>query len=205
MRKPRRYLDRLSWSFPEPPSACGISPRVAGRGWIRGVLRAGSGAAGSVIPAPLRHSCAGRNPGDRWGSRALLTFEGTRSGAVPPGGSGGPSGGWRLVARLGGRMDSCLRRNDGQGANDVRWRPITWGAPGALEGRRVDQGSSRGGAVAWIPASAGKTDGTPPVAAELILNTVGLSLISPGFAGGELFRASLILRPDFLLSSPSPR
>ena len=48
------------------------------------------------------------------------------------------------------------------------------------------------------------TEGAPPVAAELILNTVGLSLISPGFAGGELFRASLILRPDFLLSNQSP-
>ena len=30
------------------------------------------------------------------------------------GGSGGPSDGWSLVARLGGRMDSCLRRNDGE-------------------------------------------------------------------------------------------
>ena len=35
-----------------------------------------------------------------------------------PRGSGGPSAGWRLVARLGGRMDSCLRRNDGQGGCD---------------------------------------------------------------------------------------
>ena len=26
------------------------------------------------------------------------------------------NGGWRLVARLGGRVDSCLRRNDGGGA-----------------------------------------------------------------------------------------
>ena len=194
-QKRRRYLDRLSWSFPEPPSACGISPRVAGGEWIRGVLRAGSGAAGSVIPAPLRHSCAGRNPGDRWGSRALPTFDGTRSGAVPPGGSGGPSGGWRLVARLGGRMDSCLRRNDGGGAG------MTDRAPTMFDGAR-SRGVRRGlwRAVGWIKArravgrshgflrrndggGAGMTEGAPPVAAELILNTVGLSLISPRRAG----------------------
>ena len=36
--------------------------------------------------------------------------------------SGGPSGGWGLVARLGGRMDSCLRRNDGQGRCDGQGR-----------------------------------------------------------------------------------
>ena len=45
-----------------------------------------------------------------------------------PRGSGGPSAGWRLVARLGGRMDSCLRRNDGQGGCDG-------GGGGTTEGR----------------------------------------------------------------------
>ena len=69
------------------------------------------------------------------------------------------NGGWRLVARLGGRVDSCLRRNDGGGAGMTE---------GAQECRKdgnagrmgmADGGSSHGWAVAWIPASAGMTEG----------------------------------------------
>ena len=47
-----------------------------------------------------------------------------------------------------------------KGAPNVRRRPITRGALGALVGRRADGGSSHGWAVAWIPACAGMTEGT---------------------------------------------
>ena len=46
-----------------------------------------------------------------------------------------------------------------KGTPNVRRRPITRGALGALVGRRADGGSSHGWAVAWIPASAGMTEG----------------------------------------------
>ena len=46
-----------------------------------------------------------------------------------------------------------------KGTPNVRRRPITCGAPGALAGRRADGGSSHGWALAWIPASAGMTEG----------------------------------------------
>ncbi len=46
-----------------------------------------------------------------------------------------------------------------KGTPSVRRRPITRGALGALVGRRADRGSSHGWAVAWIPASAGMTEG----------------------------------------------
>ena len=52
------------------------------------------------------------------------------------GGAGMGSGGWRLVARLGGRMDSCLRRNDGGGAGMTE---------GAQEWRKDGSGGWNGG------------------------------------------------------------
>ena len=45
-------------------------------------------------------------------------FDGARSCAVRWG-LWWAVGGWEIVAPLGGRMDSCLRRNDGQGANSA--------------------------------------------------------------------------------------
>ena len=69
------------------------------------------------------------------------------------------NGGWRLVARLGGRMDSCLRRNDGGGAGMTEgaqeWRKDGNGGGMGM----ADGGSLHGWAVAWIPASAGMTEG----------------------------------------------
>ena len=46
-----------------------------------------------------------------------------------------------------------------KGTVNVRRRPITRGALGALVGRRADGGPSYGWAVAWIPACAGMTEG----------------------------------------------
>ena len=46
-----------------------------------------------------------------------------------------------------------------KGTPNVRRRPITRGALGALVGRRADGRSSHGWAVAWIPACAGMTEG----------------------------------------------
>ena len=46
-----------------------------------------------------------------------------------------------------------------KGTPNVRRRPITRGALGALVGRRADGGSSHGWVVAWIPAFAGMTEG----------------------------------------------
>ena len=155
-------------------------------------VRAGSGGAGSVIPAEagiqaicggqgrsqcsrwlgrcwFRHSCGGRNPGDLWGSRALPMFALAREVLVP----------------------SFLRRQESRrpvgvkGAPNVRRRPIMRGALGALVGRRADGRSSHRWAVAWIPAYAGMTDRAPTAPTELIFNTVALSLrdISPRVRG----------------------
>ena len=46
-----------------------------------------------------------------------------------------------------------------EGTPNVRRCSITRGALGALVGRRADGGSSHGWVVAWIPASAGMTEG----------------------------------------------
>ena len=70
---------------------------------------------------PLRHSCAPSVIPAEAGIQAICAGQGhSQCSTAPdhPRGSGGPSAGWRLVARLGGRMDSCLRRNDGQGGCD---------------------------------------------------------------------------------------
>ena len=94
--------------------------------------------AASVIPAPppsflrpLRHSCVPSVIPAEAGIQAICAGQGhSQCSTAPdhPRGSGGPSAGWRLVARLGGRMDSCLRRNDGQGGCDG-------GGGGMTEGR----------------------------------------------------------------------
>ena len=58
---------------------------------------------------------------------------------IPRGAAGGPSDGWRHVARLGGRMDSCLRRNDGGGTElTERGAGMTERGAGLTEGRRTD-------------------------------------------------------------------
>ena len=77
----------------------------------------------SVIPVipPPRHSCVPSVIPAEAGIQAICAGQGhSQCSTAPdhPRGSGGPSAGWRLVARLGGRMDSCLRRNDGQGGCD---------------------------------------------------------------------------------------
>ena len=69
----------------------------------------------------FRHSCAPSVIPAEAGIQAICAGQGhSQCSTAPdhPRGSGGPSAGWRLVARLGGRMDSCLRRNDGQGGCD---------------------------------------------------------------------------------------
>ena len=89
---------------PRPPASCHRRPPLC--------VRAGSGAAGSVIPAEA-------------GIQAICGGQGRSQCSTAPdharcaGGSGGPSGGWEIVAPLDGRMHSCLRRNDGQGANSA--------------------------------------------------------------------------------------
>ena len=92
----------------------------------------------SAIPAPppsflrrLRHSCAPSVIPAEAGIQAICAGQGhSQCSTAPnhPRGSGGPSAGWRLVARLGGRMDSCLRRNDGQGGCDGGGGGTTEGA-----------------------------------------------------------------------------
>ena len=75
-----------------------------------------------------------------------------------------------LGALMGRRMAACapsvipaqagIQATCGvKGTPNVRRRPIARGAPGALMGRRMDGGTSRGWVVAWIPASAGMTEG----------------------------------------------
>ena len=79
-------------------------------------------------------------------------------------------------------VPSFLRRQESRravgvkGAPNVRRRPITRGALGALVGRRADGRSSHRWAIAWIPAYAGMTDRAPAAPTELIFNTVALSL-----------------------------
>ena len=122
--------------------------------------------------APLRHSCGGRNPGDLWGSRALPMFDGARSRAAR-------WGLWWAVGWMSAPLSvspaplsvvpapppSFLRRQESRrsvrvkGTPNVRRRPIARGALGDLVGRRADGGSSHGWVVAWIPASAGMTEG----------------------------------------------
>ena len=57
------------------------------------------------------------------------------------------------------RRQESMRSVGVKGTPNVRRRPITRGALGAGVGRRADRGSSHGWAVAWIPASAGMTEG----------------------------------------------
>ena len=72
-----------------------------------------------VVPAPapsfLRQGQLGRERRRCWTA--------SRRSERPLRRLGGPSAGWRLRADLGGRLDSCLRRNDGGGCrNDGRGR-----------------------------------------------------------------------------------
>ena len=61
---------------------------------------------GLVAPS-FRHSCAGRNPGERSGSLALKMFDGARTCSRRDAVS------VACQRWLGDRLDSCLRRNDG--------------------------------------------------------------------------------------------
>ena len=115
----------------------------------------------SVIPAPppsfLRHSCAPPSviPAEA-GIQAICAGQGhSQCSTAPdhPRGSGGPSAGWRLVARLGGRMDSCLRRNDGQGGCDG-------GGGGMTEGRVTQMPPHDGGR--WDPTCSEDAGQRPP-------------------------------------------
>ena len=91
----------------------------------------------SIIPVPppsflrpLRHSCAPSVIPAEAGIQAICAGQGhSQCSTAPdhPRGSGGPPAGSRLVARLGGRMDSCLRRNDGQGGCDREGGGMTEG------------------------------------------------------------------------------
>ena len=100
----------------------------------------GGGLPPSLLP-PLRHTLVSVTPAlsvipAEAGIHAICGGQGRSQCSTAPdhprraGGSGGPSGGWRLVARLGGRMDSCLRRNDGGGAGMAEgweWRKsLSW-------------------------------------------------------------------------------
>ena len=73
-----------------------------------------------------RHSCAASVIPAHAGIHAVCGGQGHSQCSTAPdhprraGSCGGPSGGLRLVARLDGRMDSCLRRNDGRGGCDGR-------------------------------------------------------------------------------------
>ena len=104
----------------------------------------------SVTPAcpshpPVRHTRLSVIPAEA-GIHAVCGGQGHSQCSTAPdhprrvGGSGGPSGGWRLVARLGGRMDSCLRRNDGGDA----------GMAEGLEWRKDGNGGSRWGGWAAV-------------------------------------------------------
>ena len=117
----------------------------------------------SVIPAPppsflrpLRHSCAPFVIPAEAGIQAICAGQGlSQCSTAPdhPRGSGGPSAGWRLVARLGGRMDSCLRRNDGQGGCDG-------GGGGMTEGRVTQMPPHDGGR--WDPTCSEDAGQRPP-------------------------------------------
>ena len=111
---------------------------------------------------PLRHSCAGRNPGDRptpLDASALSTFhrciERARRAIERR---------WTIeaLAMASDRMDSCLRRNDGR-LGMAQVVEMVGRADFGVDGDRSP----------------------PPAPTELILNTVALSLISPRRAGAE--------------------
>ena len=89
------------------------------------VAESNRGAADRCPPRhSLRHSCALSVIPAQAGIHAVCGGQGHSQCSTAPdhprraGSCGGPSGGLRLVARLGGRMDSCLRRNDGRGGCD---------------------------------------------------------------------------------------
>ena len=69
-------------------------------------------------PSPLRHSCAGRNPGELVVRERRRCWTASGRSERPLRRLGGPSAGWRRRADLGGRLDSCLRRNDGGGRTE---------------------------------------------------------------------------------------
>ena len=76
----------------------------------------GDSRAPSVIPAPppsfLRRQESRRAA---WVRERRRCWTASRRSERPLGRPGGPSAGWKRRADLGGRLDSCLRRNDGRG------------------------------------------------------------------------------------------
>ena len=85
-----------------------------------------TGAPSPSFLRPVHHSCALSVIPAQAGIHAVCGGQGHSQCSTAPdhprraGSWGGPSGGLRLVARLDGRLDSCLRRNDGRGGSDGR-------------------------------------------------------------------------------------
>ena len=126
----------------------------------------------SVIPPPLRHSCAGRNPGEP------ARFENGADARRPPAGPRPPS----VIPAppsvipappsvipappsfLRPLRHSCAGRNPGEpgafeNGADAGRPPAGPSAPsGGLVARRRDGGVGRTWVVAWIPACAGMTE-----------------------------------------------